>query len=253
MEKIKIIFLGTNGWYDTETGNTICVLIETPNEYIVLDAGNGIYKLDQYIKRTKPIYLFLSHFHLDHIVGLHVLAKFRFKQGLNVCIKKGMKKVLNTIMSKQFTVPLNKLPFEVQVIELSGKEKKVPFLDKCLLMKHPVPTLGFRFKLGAKVISYVPDTGMCENAVRLAKGADLLISECAFKVGLECEQWPHLNSEDAARIAKKAGARKLALVHFDAAVYKTLSERKTAQKQARRIFKSTIAAKDGMVLEIGGK
>lgn len=52
---MKIIFLGTNGWYDTKTGNTICTLIETDNEYIILDAGNGIYKIDKYIKKIRRI------------------------------------------------------------------------------------------------------------------------------------------------------------------------------------------------------
>ena len=30
---IKIIFLGTNGWYDTETGNTVCTFIEMVNSF----------------------------------------------------------------------------------------------------------------------------------------------------------------------------------------------------------------------------
>ena len=38
---MKIIFLGTIGWYDTETGNTVCTLIETKREFIILDAGSG--------------------------------------------------------------------------------------------------------------------------------------------------------------------------------------------------------------------
>ena len=65
----KIIFLGTNGWYDTDTGNTICILIDSPLFTIILDAGNGIAKLDRYADFNKPAYLFLSHFHLDHIAG----------------------------------------------------------------------------------------------------------------------------------------------------------------------------------------
>ncbi len=73
---MKITFLGTNGWYDTSTGNTICILVETDKYNIVLDAGNGLYKIDRYISSEKPVYLFLSHFHLDHIIGLHILGKF---------------------------------------------------------------------------------------------------------------------------------------------------------------------------------
>ena len=98
---IKVIFLGTNGWYDTKTGNTICTLIETEDYFIILDAGNGLHKIDQYITSTskKPIYLFLSHFHLDHIVGLHILSKFNFSQGIRTYGQMGTK---NILVSQQF-------------------------------------------------------------------------------------------------------------------------------------------------------
>ena len=77
---MKVTFLGTNGWYDTDTGNTLCILIESERAFIVLDAGNGIWKLDRSINDRKPIYLFLSHFHLDHVIVLHVLNIFNFAQ-----------------------------------------------------------------------------------------------------------------------------------------------------------------------------
>ena len=94
---MKITFLGTNGWFDTPIGNTICTLIETKSCYIVLDAGNGLRKLEKYIKNEKPIYLFLSHFHLDHIIGFHCKNIFNFKQGIAIYGQKGTKKILNTI------------------------------------------------------------------------------------------------------------------------------------------------------------
>ena len=81
---MKIFFLGTNGWYDTETGNTLSILIETKHEYIILDAGGGFHKIGRYIKGSKPIYLFLSHMHLDHIIGLHTLVRFNFFQGIDL-------------------------------------------------------------------------------------------------------------------------------------------------------------------------
>ena len=244
MRKIKVIFLGTNGWFDTNTGNTISILIETSTEYVVLDAGLGIAKLDQYIKTSKPIYLFLSHFHLDHIYGLHVLAKFKFKQGLNICIRAGQKKLLKFITSRHFTAPLDRLSYKVKIIEIKGKNKRLPFLDKALLLNHPVPCLGFRFNFGETIISYVADTGPCKNAVLLAKKADLLISECAFKSGQFVDYWPHLDPVEAAKIAQQSGAQKLALVHFDAEIYQTFKERQIAQKQARKIFKNSWATKD---------
>lgn len=236
---IKVIFLGTNGWYDTDTGNTVCILVETPKEYIVLDAGNGIYKLDQYVKTNKPIHLFLSHFHLDHIIGLHILAKFKFKQGINIYVPKGGGKFINNFIDRPLTAPIRMLPTAVRIFEF-------PSWAGALRLQHIEPCFGFRFNLGRKILSYCPDTGPCENAVKLSRGADLLIAECAFKAGQNNDAWPHLNPETAATIAKEAKAKKLVLVHFDAEIYKALKDRKIAQAQAKRIFKNVIAATDDM-------
>ncbi len=245
--KLKVVFLGTNGWYDTETGNTISILIETPNEYVILDAGLGIYKLDRYIKTTKPIYLFISHFHLDHLFGLHVLAKFKFKQGLNIIVKPGMKKTLKFITARKFTAPLDRLSYRVRVWDIK-EARKLKFFQQALLLRHPVPCLGFRFNFGGKIISYVADTGECDNAYRLAQGADLLISECAYKDGREAASWPHLDPKIAAKIARQSGAKKLVLVHFDAEIYQTMAERSQAEKIARRSFPATQAAQDDDIL-----
>ena len=248
--RITISFLGTNGWYDTDTGNTICVLIETPKEYVVLDAGNGLYKLDQYIKTDKPIHVFLSHFHLDHIEGLHILAKFRFKQGINLYVQKGGKKIINSIIRQPFTVALKDLKMRTKIFELSDKNRHLPFLVSALKLRHIAKCFGFRFNFGGKIISYVPDTGLCDNAFKLAKEADLLIAECAMKPGTGSDAWPHLDPVTAAEVAKKANARWLALVHFDAEIYKTLQERKDGQRIARKKFKNTVVATDGLEIKV---
>ena len=59
---MEIIFLGTNGWFDTDTGNTVSALIKTKTCNIILDAGFGMAKADRYINKKKPTYIFLSHF-----------------------------------------------------------------------------------------------------------------------------------------------------------------------------------------------
>jgi len=247
---MKITFLGTNGWYDTDTGNTICSLIETNDYFIILDAGNGFYKIDKYIKKEKPIYLFLSHFHLEHIIGLHILNKFNFKQRIFIFGQKGTKDILNTIINKPFTIPFGKLPFAIRIYELPEGMDNLPFLVESKLLLHSSPCLGYRFEFEGKIITYCPDTGICENAIELAKNADLLITECSLKSGRHIKNWPHLNPEDSAKIAKEAKVKKLVLTHFDANIYRTLKERKEAQKIAKTIFKNTTSAIDGMKIEI---
>lgn len=241
---MKVVFLGTNGWYDTATGNTICIFIETNNEYIILDAGNGFHKIDAYVTDDKPIYLFLSHFHLDHIIGLHILSKFNFSRGIHIVGQKGTGDALRTIITKPYTVPFEELPMDVRISELPAAEKELPFNVKSGPMLHSVLTLGFRFEIENKTITYCPDTGYCDKAVELAANADLLIAECAYKSGQRNDEWPHMNPEDAARLALEAGARKLALVHFDANNYRTLDERKEAEEAAKAVFADTIAVLD---------
>jgi ribonuclease BN (tRNA processing enzyme) len=249
---VKVIFLGTNGWYDTETGNTICILIQTKDYDLILDAGYGFYKIDRYITEgnEKPVYLFLSHFHLDHITGLHTLMKFKFSRGLNICGPAGSRDILGTLINAPFTASFSQLPYSVTVYELPEDNHKLPFVVESRKLLHPSLTLGYRIEIEGKVISYCPDTGYCENAVLLAKSADILIAECAYKIGQFSETWPHLNPETAARIAVEADAQHLALVHFDAETYKTIAERKYSEKMAQKIFKNTFITTDGMEVEI---
>lgn len=247
---IKVIFLGTNGWYDSKTGNTLCTLIETESFYIILDAGNGIFKLDRYIKKPKPIYLFLSHVHLDHIIGIHTLEKFQFKQTLNFYCPERIRKDLLRIIRKPYTLTLSKLPFKVRMINVGEGSFKSPFSFSCKKLLHPVPCFGFRFELEDKIITYCTDTGLCRNAVWLARKADLLIAESSYKPGEVVKHWPHLNPQQAAGLAKKAKAKKLVLTHFDAARYLNIRQRKNAQRLAQGIFKNTLSAVDGLIIKI---
>jgi ribonuclease BN (tRNA processing enzyme) len=247
---MEVIFLGTNGWYDTKTGNTICTLIKTRNYYVILDAGSGIQKIDSYCRKKKPAYLLLSHFHLDHTFGLHILNKMKCFQRLHIFGPTGAKKILQKFINAPFSMPIANLPFPVELHELPKEYTIPPFIVRVKPLIHSSLTLGFRIELDGKVISYCPDTGYCENAVILARNADLLIAECAYKSGQYNPNWQHLNPENAAKIANEAKAKKLALVHFDAHIYKTLGERKEAEGEAQKRFKNTFAAIDNMQIEI---
>jgi ribonuclease BN (tRNA processing enzyme) len=247
---MKIIFLGTNGWYDTQTGNTLSIFIATKKCNIVLDAGNGFTKLDRVLSNSNPLFLFLSHFHLDHLIGLHSLIKFSFSQTLTLVGPRGTEKLLKALLKQPFTAPLSSLSIKTEILEMPEDENRFPFTVKGFDLIHPPLSMGYRFRLDGKEIAYCPDTGYCENAVTLAKGADLLISECSFLPGENSANWPHLNPQSAARIAKEAGAARLALVHFDATKYTRMELRKQAEREARKIFPNSFACEDDQVMEM---
>lgn len=246
---MKAIFLGTNGWYDTETGNTPCVLIETSSEHIIFDAGFGFHKLGRYIKDGKPIYLFISHLHFDHIIGLHVLPIFRYAQGIDIYTQPGSKSILESVMNKPFTRPLESMAPLVRVHEYGGTER-LPFGFEAKELLHAVKCFGFRVTSGGRSVVFCTDTEDCPALRELAKNADLLITECAFRSGEETKGSSHLNPETAADIALGSGAKKLALYHFDPARYPESGDRRNAEKTARSIFKETVAAVDGLEITV---
>jgi len=247
---MRVVFLGTNGWYDTQTGNTVCTLVQTQRYDILLDAGNGLHRASDYMDHGKPAFLFLSHFHIDHIEGLHILSKFRFREGLTIFGPAGSREILGTFVNAPFTTALAALPFPARILEMPQESAALPFPVEILPLRHATLTLGIRIIVDDRTVSYCPDTGYCENAVRLGRSADLLITECAYREGQSCESWPHLNPETAARIALEAGAKRLVLTHFDAEVYRSPTARKESESVAARIFPGTSAATDGLEMMI---
>ncbi len=247
---MQVTFLGTNGWFDTPTGNTISVLLRTREYDIIFDAGNGIAKADRYISQERPVCIFLSHFHIDHIAGLHTLVKFRLKQGLKIFCLPGGSALIHTFVNEPFTVPLEKLPYPSRVIELDEGIHRIPFTVECRPLVHPVPCFGYRVEIDGRIIAFCTDTGVCDNAVTLARDADLLITECGLKPGENSPEWPHLNPQDAIGIAQRAGAKRLALLHFGAEVYRTLAERMVLREQFGEVSPGLIIATDEMTVDV---
>lgn len=88
----------------------------------------------------------------------------------------------------------------------------------------------------------VMDTAVCDNAVRLAEGADLLLCEATF---LESEvhlarDYGHLTARHAATIAREAGVGLLVLTHFSSR-YPDLAGH---LREASAVFDRVVVAED---------
>jgi ribonuclease BN (tRNA processing enzyme) len=254
---MKIIFLGTNGWYSSRTGDTPCILIDAKDQYVILDAGNGMYKLDSYIAEDKPVSLFISHFHIDHVSGLHILNKFYFKQGIDVYVGRNRSKDFEMLVNPPFTIGyksqsknIYNLKSEVRLHELSEDGQHSPFKMSALEQHHAYTDHGFRIELEGKTVAYTGDCGFTDAARRLAHNVDLLICECSNKKTEEPDVWGHFDPYTAATLAKEANVKQLILTHFGSHSYTSLKDRQWAEKEARKKFAHTIAAVDGFVFEM---
>jgi ribonuclease Z len=245
-----IIFLGTNGWYDTQAGNTLCILIKTSVADIFLDCGSGFFKADAFISGEKPVYILLSHLHYDHIAGLHGLSKMPFHSGLHIIGRHGTAELLGRYIDSPFTFPLRDLPYHANIDDLESITPILPFGLSYLPLMHSDPCVGYRIIIENKTIAFCTDTGYCDNAVSIAKNSDVLITECSHVSGEEESSWPHLNPESAARIAAESGTKKLFLTHFDARRYPSHAHRAASENAARKIFPETHATYDMMKLHL---
>jgi len=254
---MKIIFLGTNGWYSSPTGDTPCILIDSKDQYVIFDAGNGIYKIDKYIKEDKPISLFISHFHIDHISGLHILGKFNFKQGLDIYMAKGRKKDFEIFVNPPYTTGIINskknilnIKTKVRLHELKEGDSGIGFPVKMVKLYHGYENHGFRIELEKKLIAYSGDTKIGPNGSLIAKGVDLLIHECSNIISPETDDWGHTDPTQTAQFAHDVGVKKLVLTHFGPTLYDTLEKRKQAEKIAQKIFLNTISAVDDLIIEV---
>ena len=93
-----------------------------------------------------------------------------------------------------------------------------------------------------QVFAFIMDTRMCEAAVELARGADLMVCEATFlhRHAHLAEQYAHLTARSAAELARDAGVRRLVLTH--------LSQRYTTSHEhlaeAAAVFPNVTVAND---------
>ncbi len=105
-------------------------------------------------------------------------------------------------------------------------------------------------KAGQSVV-FVMDTGMCEAAISLARNADLLICESTYLASeqTEAESRGHLTAQQAATIAREAGANLLVLTHFSQR-YHTVDD---FLREALAVHLNVLAVQDGDVVAMPKK
>jgi len=104
------------------------------------------------------------------------------------------------------------------------------------------------FLEGGKKITFLTDTVLTDNCIKLAKEADLLVCEATYLSTMEekAEKYKHMTAKQAAFIANRANVKKLVLTHFSQR-YKTTLE---VEEDARDNFNNIICAEDFMRIKI---
>jgi ribonuclease BN (tRNA processing enzyme) len=221
---MKLHCLGTTGYHPSPTRQTACYYL--PEASLVLDAGTGMAALTQFM-RAEPresLDIFLSHAHLDHIVGLTFLLDTFAVTALKSVRVLGMEAKLRAVKEHLFSEHLFPLlPESIQFHPLD--QHPSPFELACgaqiewFPLEHPGGSIGLRMEACGKSLAYITDTIARPEAgyVRQITGVDLMLHECYFTDEHQAlaEKTGHSWLSAVTDVVRLVGAKQTALIHLN--------------------------------------
>ena len=277
---MRVTFWGTRGSLATpgpETvtygGDTSCVAItgEDPTHLIVLDAGTGIRRLGRNVSgEVKRVDIFLSHLHLDHILGLGFFAPL-FRPDLSVTIwappswTSLLHRLGRYLSPPLFPVRIRDLACELHLCDVGEDAFTCDgFRVTAASIIHPDTAVGYRIETEGQVVAYLPDHEPAlspafpsqrrwTSGAAIAREADLLIHDAQYAADEYPVHlgWGHSSVIDAVAFAEMTGARRLALFHHDPAHDDdTVARLEREAGQASRMTRP-LAARQGATIALG--
>jgi ribonuclease BN (tRNA processing enzyme) len=245
---MKLILLGTTGYHPNDHRHTACLMLPEPG--IVLDAGTAMFRVRDYLC-TPGLDIFLTHAHLDHVVGLtYLLDVVRDKPLARVTVHAAADKLaaIEQHLLARALFPV-KLPCEFRRLDAV-----VPLAEQGRLshfpLDHPGGAIGFRLDWPGHSMAYVTDTTASPEAGYAAaiRGVDLLVHECNFPDSQAelAARSGHSTTTPVAQLARRAGVGQLVLVHIDPLA---TGDDPLKIEAARGIFARTTLAQDLMEVE----
>jgi phosphoribosyl 1,2-cyclic phosphodiesterase len=271
---IRLRIWGVRGSYPTPVaanlghgGNTACLQIEVPNgDTILFDSGTGIHQLGRKLaaqsRVPRPIHIFFTHFHWDHIQGLLGFPPLFSPRNTLTFYSSQSSYHLRRVLHGQMVTPYFPIEFDflnstrtfVQVapegINLAGLSV-APFA-----LNHPGGATGYRISRNGSVIVYATDhehgnADVDANLLKAARNADVLIYDAQYTPEAYTTHigWGHSTWLEATKLARRANVKQLVLFHHDPNHDDATMTHIVAQ--AREHFPNTIAATEDTTLDIG--
>jgi ribonuclease BN (tRNA processing enzyme) len=188
-------------------------------------AGIGLLEIERVV---------LSHFHLDHCLDLFALAFARRNPSL------GAPRPLEVVGPRG----LARLVAAAEgALGALARDPAATFVE-VEPTEHTVEALAWRADLPGAAVAFSGDTPETDGVADLAAGVDLFTVECSHADGHGVSG--HLTPSSAARLAVRAGARRLLLTHF----YPQLDPGEARAVAARTFSGEILLARDGLVVEL---
>jgi len=295
----RVRFWGVRGSYPTADpstlgigGNTSCVEVNVNGHRLIFDAGTGIIPLGKQLcdgaSSPPSAYVFLSHTHIDHVMGLCFFEPLQTAKAHSFILGPGdtrgalTRSLRHLTNSHLFPVSLDELKGKKEIFSLAGgevirfrspgKRPKTGGIrttngsdtDEVMVttFKSPAHPLNgvmlYRVHYQNKSVVYATDIeqqdGGYPEIIEFVRGADLLIHDAQylhdeyFSRDKPRKGWGHSTIDMAVDVAKKAEVKRLVLFHHEP----THDDKtmRNIEKQAKRLFRSSVVAHEGMEIAL---
>ncbi len=180
--------LGTAGYHPSEQRHTSCYYL--PDLSLMLDAGTGIFRITAELLADprESIDIWLSHAHLDHVVGLTFLLDTMAVTKLKRVRVFGESAKLLAIRERLYHELIFPVEPHMEFIDLPDSSNPFlvsgasDYLVQWIPLKHPGGSVGYVFEYAGKRIAYITDTTGTPSSpyVEAIGDLDLLLHECNF-------------------------------------------------------------------------
>ncbi len=230
---MQLEFLGTRGsmpvsgkQYSEFGGATACVRILSGNQEIYIDGGTGI--VDAVTEPDTEITIFLTHMHLDHVLGLPFFKAFMESgRKINIYGKTRKNKSVEESLDELFRPPfwpvrLSGYPAAIKIFDLPEQVKLGDVAVTNMDSQHPGGSTIFKFEEPGATFVYVTDYEHGAKDAELtdfARGASLLVYDGQYSAEEydKHKGFGHSTPDKGLEIAKAAGIEKMCITHHNPA------------------------------------
>jgi ribonuclease BN (tRNA processing enzyme) len=218
---VTFVILGSGGWMSTPQRLTCSALLRRADKALLIDGGSGLAHLmsnKKLLAGVEELHIVLTHFHLDHIVGLGC------EPGLGlpgppaihgpgrVLYGRPTVSILDQVL-RQPTLHANREDLFPDVRDLPPDNAVIAGfeLEFRRQPRHSAPTLGIRL---GNLLAYCTDTASDPDTARFVHGVDILCHDAWWHAAAVDAPTTHASGGEAGEIAARAEAARLVLIHL---------------------------------------